>query len=226
MYYSVVIPAYNARETLADALASVMAQTAAPSEIIVVDDGSTDNSGQIAAGFGPLVKIIKQDNQGCGAATSTGMRAAASDIIATLDADDIWLAEKMERQLAELASGPNISLVFCRQRQFHHGRPDDGRGEERAGLNRSSMVCRRAVFETIGDIIDPPGNRGDLVDWLARAREAEFVFAELPEVLALRRIIRGSLSFGRDPARDRGYLLVAHRAMMRRRLSASEPDAS
>ncbi len=217
MSYSVVIPAYNAERTLSEALESVLLQRPAPAEIIVVDDGSTDGTAGIARSFGPSVTLISQENLGCGAATTAGLRAARERIIATLDADDIWLPEKMQRQLAALEEDPSVSVAFSKQRQFSHGFPDDGTGEVRSGLTRTSMVLRREVFEAIGAIIDPPGNRGDMIDWLARAREAGFRFVELQEVLALRRLIPGSLSFGRDPARDRGYLEVAYRAMRRRR---------
>ena len=78
------------------------------------------------------------------------------------------------------------------------------------------MMIRREVAETVGSIVDPPGGRGEMIDWIARAREAGLTLDMLDEALALRRIRPGSLSYGRDPARDRGYLQVARLAMQRR----------
>lgn len=219
MKYDVVIPAFNASETIKEALNSVLSQTLKPVSVIVVNDGSTDDTAALAAAFSPLVTVLEQANQGPGKATSLGMRACTSALIALLDADDIWLPEKMARQIAALTERPDVSLVFSQQRQFHHEDPNRSNGEVRAGLNRSSMLAWRGVFDDIGDIIDPPGNRGDMIDWLARAREAGYGLHVLDEVLCLRRIMPGSLSFGRDREKDRGYLAIAYRAMRRRKLN-------
>ena len=219
--YSVVIPAYNASETLAEALDSVLCQSVKPAEIIVVDDGSSDDTAAIAAGFGRRVQVVSQDNSGPGKATSNGFHHASSPLIATLDADDIWLENKLELQLEILTRQQEISLVFCKQRQFRHGRGDDGTGEVRPGLNRSGILVRRQVFDAVGDFRDQHGNIGDCIDWVARARDAGFQFAEIDQVLALRRIIKGSLSHRLNRDKNRGYLKVAHRAMLRRRQAAS-----
>lgn len=215
--YSVVIPAFNAERTLAATLASVLAQTVAPAEVLVVDDGSTDGTAELAAHFSPLIRVLRQPNTGPGAATSLGVRQAASPIVALVDADDLWLPDKMRRQLEVLASDEPVAAVGCSMRQFYHAVPDDGTGEVRPGLNRSNIVFRRSVFLSVGDIIDPPGNRGDMIDWLARLRSAGHPVVELDAVLALRRILPGSLSHGRAPERDIGYLKVAHLALLRQR---------
>ena len=217
MQYSVVIPAYNAAHTIVESLESVLNQTVTPAQIVVVDDGSSDDTVAVARALSPLITVISQDNQGCGKASSVGISHSTQRLVATLDADDIWLPTKMEKQIVAMRANAEISLIFTKQRQFLHGEPDRGSGEVRDGLNRSSIVFYRTLFDEIGDIIDPPGNRGDLVDWLARAREAGHKFQVLDEVLSLRRIIPGSLSYGRDRSKDRGYLDVARRAMQRRK---------
>ncbi len=222
MSYGVVIPAHNAAGTIGETLRSVLAQSVAPAEILVVDDGSDDATAEIAADSSGIVRVFRQENTGPGLATSRGIAEARSPIIATVDADDIWLPEKMERQLAALSKAPPRSLVFARHRQFSHGSQDFTAGEERPGMTRSDLVFRKEVFGQIGDIIDPVGNRGDMVDWLARAREAGCPFIVLDEVLVLRRILPGSLSYGKDRERDRGYLAVAHRALERRRQRMKE----
>lgn len=216
MSYSVAIAAYNAAETIADTLHSVLAQTVPPAEIIVVDDGSTDDTVAIARRVSDIITVLTQPNAGCGSASTRAIRATNCDIVATVDADDLWQPHKMERQVALLQVSAARTLVFAMHRQFRHGSTDMTSGEVRSGLTRSDLVVRRAVFDEVGAIIDPPGGRGDMIDWLARAREIGCVFKTVDEVLVMRRIIPGSLSYGRDTAKDLGYLAVAHRAMKRR----------
>jgi len=79
------------------------------------------------------------------------------------------------------------------------------------------LTIRREVFLSVGDIVDPKGNRGDFVDWMARFREAGHREHEINEVQALRRIIPGSMSYERDITKDKGYLEVAHRSILRAR---------
>lgn len=105
---SVVIPAYNAAPYLPRCLASISAQTLPPCEVIVVDDGSTDNTAQVAEALG--AKVIRQPNGGISVARNHGIRQAAGDWIALLDADDSWEPEKLARQAA--AVGPDTVLVY------------------------------------------------------------------------------------------------------------------
>jgi len=93
---SVVIPSYNRRHTLERALRSVIEQTSAVDEIILVDDGSTDDSAAMTAQLFPDVKLIRQSNRGVSAARNSGIRAARHDWIALLDSDDSWLAHKIQ----------------------------------------------------------------------------------------------------------------------------------
>jgi glycosyltransferase involved in cell wall biosynthesis len=218
MTYSVVIPAYNAARTIAETLCSVVAQSLAPAEIIVVDDGSTDETEAALLQSGIPVRYVRQDNAGPGSATTRGFALATAPLIASVDADDLWLPEKIERQFRRLEEMPQLAAVFTLWRTFRHGEPDDGNGTVGPGWSRTTMLVRRDVALAVGPVIDPPGNRGDMVDWLGRAREDGHQLGMIDEVLALRRILPGSMSYGRDPARDRGYLEVARMAMLRRKL--------
>ncbi|MEP6908240.1 MAG: glycosyltransferase, partial [Pseudoxanthomonas sp.] len=109
---SVVIPAYNAQATLGAAVRSALQQSVPPREVIVVDDGSKDDTAAVALAFGPKVRLIQQANGGPGAARNTGIRAAASGWIGFLDADDIWLHKKLERQLT-FDRDPRIGIIAC-----------------------------------------------------------------------------------------------------------------
>jgi glycosyltransferase involved in cell wall biosynthesis len=97
---SVVIPCFNAAPFLADTLNSVLKQTYEPCEIIVIDDGSTDNSAEIARSFGPRVQVVQQTNQGESVARNRGLDLAKGSWIAFLDADDLWEPTKLAEQVA------------------------------------------------------------------------------------------------------------------------------
>ena len=108
MTITVVIPAYNSEKYIARAIDSVLTQTHKPDEIIVVDDGSTDNTSEIARKYEPSVKLIQQQNAGASVARNTGIEAATSEWIAFLDADDEWLPEKLKLQTEHLKRNPHL----------------------------------------------------------------------------------------------------------------------
>jgi len=105
---SVVIPAFNAADHLARAVDSVLAQTRRPDEIIVVDDGSTDQTPAIAQRYGSAIRYLRQEHAGVSVARNTGIMAAQGDWIAFLDADDEWLPENLEYQIALLERNPQL----------------------------------------------------------------------------------------------------------------------
>ncbi|MEN8875027.1 MAG: glycosyltransferase family A protein, partial [Pacificibacter sp.] len=114
MKYSVAIAAHNARRTLGETLTSVLSQTIKPAEVVVVDDGSSDETAQIARAASSIVRVIEQDNKGSGAAFSRAIRATRCDIVATVDSDDLWLPQKMEKQLQILKNSGPRSFVFAK----------------------------------------------------------------------------------------------------------------
>jgi glycosyltransferase involved in cell wall biosynthesis len=175
--------------------------------------------------FTPRLHLVRQANAGPGAATSRGVQLASSPWIAMSDADDVWLPGKMERQLRFLDEHFDVALVCASMRQFRHGEPDDGNGEVRVGPTRSTIVVKREVFLDVGDVIDPPGRCGEMVDWLARFRYRGHRMAAIDEVLALRRVIAGSLSQRRSERHGQGFLAVAHAAMLRQRSARTQPPA-
>jgi glycosyltransferase involved in cell wall biosynthesis len=124
---SVVIPAYNAARFLPRCLESVYAQTLKPAEVIVVDDGSTDNTAPLATELG--AKLVSRPNGGLSAARNSGIQAASSEWIALLDADDMWSPEKLERQAARIR--PDTVLVYTGIRVFD----DHGIREERPAVD-------------------------------------------------------------------------------------------
>jgi len=200
--YAVVIPAFNAARTLRDAISSLLDQTVRPASIVVVDDGSTDESAAIATDFGTVVTLIRQANQGPAAATDAGIAASDAPIIAGLDADDIWFPDKAERQLARLAEDPDIDALFCKAASFRHGDRPERDGPARDMWNRSAMMIRRPAASRIGPVAEESGERflGEMIPWLDRGRRLGLRLELIPEVLVGRRIIPGSLTYQQSAA--------------------------
>ena len=109
---SVVIPTYNYGRYIVEAIESVLNQTFPDREVIVVDDGSTDDTGELIGRFGDRVRYIYQRNLGPSAARNTGIRAARGEYVGFLDSDDLWLPEKLALQVAVLDSCQAVGLVY------------------------------------------------------------------------------------------------------------------
>lgn len=215
--YSVVIPAWNAAPTVVETLRSVAAQTHAPAEIILADDGSTDDTVDVANGAGIALTILRLGHAGPGAATSAGIAAATTGYVATLDSDDLWLPDKMERQIAYMSERPALMASFGYTQAFRDT-PDNGLGRPVPAWARSTMVIRTELLQLVGPVVDLPAKVGDMIDWLARVRELGHPVDLLPDVLAYRRIRSGSLSHDSNLDRNKGYVAAARNALMRRAL--------
>jgi glycosyltransferase involved in cell wall biosynthesis len=109
---SVIIPAYNCARTVAETLDSALAQDHPDTEIIVVNDGSTDDTLSVLRRFGERIRVIDQKNAGPPAARNTGLQAASGDFIAFLDADDVWVQGKLSAQVRHLQRNPDVGTVF------------------------------------------------------------------------------------------------------------------
>lgn len=109
---AVIIPTYNRADMLPETLDSLLTQTRVPDEIIVVDDGSTDNTPELLAHYSAPITVIRQDNQGRSAARNNGVRASTSDLIAFLDSDDTLVPESIERRAAFFAAHPAVDVLY------------------------------------------------------------------------------------------------------------------
>jgi glycosyltransferase involved in cell wall biosynthesis len=201
---SVVIPAYNAEETLDETLRSVCAQTHANLEIIVVDDGSTDATlalAQCHAATDPRIQVLHQPNGGVAAARNAGWQRARSAFIAFIDADDLWAPTKIERQLRALqAAGPRAGLAYAWTVQIDTngvaGRSYGGvhhEGDVLSIILRTNFICcgsnvlvrREALIDAQGfsSRLRAAGFEG-CEDWLLTCRIAEtYLFVSVPEFL-------------------------------------------
>lgn len=220
---SVIIPVYNGERFLSEALESVAWQTLPPLEMIVVDDGSTDCSAQVARCF-PGVTYIRQENQGVSAARNVGVGAAHGSLIAFLDHDDIWAPDKLGVQVAALAAAPAAGYASCRLRAFVEGGgsvPSWYRAEaldrEAPGRLPSCLCVRREVFDAVGAFNEAFRVAED-IEWLGRAADAGIASVLVPEVLVLRRIHDTNLSG--QVAANHQAMLDGLRASVRRRRAA------
>jgi glycosyltransferase involved in cell wall biosynthesis len=110
---SVVIPVYNGEAFIANAIDSVLQQTVKPIEIIVVNDGSRDGTAEKLAAFGDRIKLISIPNGGVSNARNTGLKACSGELVAFLDADDVWYEDKLERQVEVFERHPDVGFCCC-----------------------------------------------------------------------------------------------------------------
>ncbi len=218
---STIIPAYNAVDFIAAAIESVLAQSRPPAEILVIDDGSTDTTAVVARRF-PTVTVHSQQNAGQGAARNRGAELAQGNFLTFLDADDLWTADKLERQLSAMAADPQLQAVFGLADEFQHAAGDDDRpsaprtiaGPRPAHLP-GAMLIRRTAFHSIGPY------RTDLtvaevVDWYGRALHSGLKLETLDHVVLLRRIHSNNLGVRKRDARS-DYLKAVKAVLDRRR---------
>lgn len=151
---SVLIPTYNCGRFLSQAIESVLSQSYTDYEIIVVDDGSTDNTAQVAALY-PQIKYIHRDHSGVSATRNAAIEAASGEIIVFLDADDMWTKNKLELQVDYLDKNPDCMLVFTKAENFYEGSIEHGSRQQElynSSLERCIITCaiRHIVFEKYG----------------------------------------------------------------------------
>ncbi|HYC00512.1 MAG TPA: glycosyltransferase family A protein [Candidatus Limnocylindrales bacterium] len=230
-HVSCIIPAFNAERYLAAALDSALAQTRPPDQIVVVDDGSTDATAAVAAGYGARVVLLRQANAGPAAARNRGIAASAGDVLAFLDADDTWEPRKLELQLERLQQRPDLDYCVTMLRNFVSEELEDRRVrdprllEPIAGFSLTTLVVRRGAMERIGTFNEKLEHSDD-TDWVLRASEAGAVHELLPHVLARRRLHDGNRSqhFGSQSRSE--YLHLVKAALDRRRRGAGAGGSS
>jgi glycosyltransferase involved in cell wall biosynthesis len=145
---TVVVPLYQTEAYIASALASVLAQTYRDLEVVVVDDGSRDRGPEIARSTGdPRVRVLTQSNRGLAGARNTGIREARGELIALLDADDLWEPDKLARHVAQLDADPTIDVSFSSSRLIDENGADLGLTQSPLGgrLEDVDFFCRNPV---------------------------------------------------------------------------------
>lgn len=213
----VIVPAFNAARTLPFALESVCAQTFEDWRILLVDDGSTDDTAQVVAPFldrlGPKILYLKQQNRGLPAARNTAIRASGAEFLALLDADDAWLPCRLEESLKALRARPQAGLAYggvtCIDSDGLHGKTfvgNRGRCEGRVApsiyMRKIDLPCptitfRRKCVDEVGLFDETMRATEDRDLWLRIALRYEVAF--VPKVIAYYRVSPGSMTT--DPER-------------------------
>jgi len=160
---AVIIPTYNRIETLSRAIGSVLAQTRPVDELIIVDDGSTDGTSAWLREHHPNIKLIEQVNAGVSAARNRGIKSSSCDWIAPLDSDDEWLPQKLENQLARLASEPDHKIIHSDEIWIRNGvRVNQMKKHTKKGgwifqdclplcaISPSAVMIHQSIFDDVG----------------------------------------------------------------------------
>jgi glycosyltransferase involved in cell wall biosynthesis len=223
---SVVVAVRDGERYLAEALDDAFRQTLAPLEVIVVDDGSRDRTVDVAREFPVL--LLRSEARGASAARNTGLKRARGDVIASLDHDDRWEPDKLEKQVAHLPPGP-LAYVLCQLAVFLEPgttRPgwvrDEYLTEGFPATGASSLLAWRTTFERVGGY-DTTLDFGEDADWLLRANHLGASRGFVDEILVRYRIHDANSSH--RPDTDQAVLRVLRRAIARRRASTEEEAA-
>lgn len=202
-FISVIVPVYNGEKYLAEALESIRRQDYEPLEVVVVDDGSTDRTGEIARGFDLNLRYTRQPNRGPSAARNRGLEMARGEIVAFQDADDLWPEGKLALQLQKLMDDPSLEIVLGRVQRIKLAGVADGEevfedfSEPHIAFNLGSALYRKSVFDRVG-LFDVTMRYSEDVEWLMRARERGVRMIVLKQVTLLYRLHGQNMTHGRD----------------------------
>ena len=199
---TVVIPTYNSARFLPAALASVFEQDPAPGEVLVVDDGSTDETRALLARE-PRVTVLVQAHGGVAQARNAGIGAARGDIVAFLDSDDLWPQGRLAAALRVFEARPEVQLLLGREMLF---------------AEPGAAVARREAFDRVG-LFDPSYESGEDTEWLLRARQAGVTIERMPDVVVRKRLHGGNLSVETFHRRKETIARIARESIRRRKES-------
>jgi len=223
MKVSVIIPVRDSASYIASAIESVLGQTEPPAELLVVDDGSVDGTAGIVSEFsGRGVRLIQQPPEGAASARNHGVKLARHELLAFLDADDLWISTKLEQQSAELRSDATLDMVFGYVRHFISSDVEPAaRGRLRCpeeilpGRHTGTMLIRRDSFEKVG-LFETHWAIGEFLVWYGRAQLLGLREKMLPAMLLKRRL--HSTNQGILKRSERGeYVRVMKKILERRR---------
>jgi glycosyltransferase involved in cell wall biosynthesis len=222
---SVVIPVWNGERFLAEAVESVLKQTYAPHEVIIVDDGSTDGSAKVAKRFGALVRYFFQGKKGAATARNYGVELSGGNFIAFLDADDFWAKDKLALQMKSFVDHPESDIVLGQVRQFYSCASGVVLKEEPEiipGYVPGTMLIKRASFFRAGKF-STQWQVGEFIDWYLRAEEIGLKSFFVPSVVLMRRIHDDNMGI-RERASRSDYVKIVKASLDRRRKGAAEKE--
>lgn len=190
---SVIIPVFNGENYLVEAVASVRAAAIGPQEIIIVDDGSTDNTPQIIRSLSGVV-AIRQDNGGPAKAINQGLNAAQGTFVTFISADDVWRGDKLAKQQSALESAGSRGLIFGHMQHFVSPEIDHETaaklhcpGDPMPAFSAGTLLAHRSIFAEVGPL-DESFRVGEFMDWFGRAKDMQCPIQMLVDVVSMRRV--------------------------------------
>lgn len=218
---SVIIPAYNCARFLPEAVETVHRQSYKPLEIIILDDGSTDHTAAVARSFGKDVRYARQTNQGPAAARNAALTMTRGEIIAFLDADDLWPEGRLDLLLRCLTAKTQLQAVLGQVQCLALQPFQDGErrfmpwGRPQACLSLGAALIRTVAFRQIGPL-DPSLGYSEDMDWFLRAREQGLQMLVVDQPVLYYRQHDSNLTRAKTP-RDLLIVEVLKRSLDRRR---------
>ena len=217
---SIIMPVYNGEKYIAQAIESVFKDVYRPIEVIVVDDGSSDNTAQIIDQFKD-VSYIYQDNGGVASARNKGIAVSRGEIIAFMDCDDIWQPNRLTATVNYFHQHPETGYAQGKQMMFLEPGCNVPPWVEPAWLvepqdvsSTAALTARRITFDRVG-LFNEEYTSGEDTEWLVRASEAGIPMARLPEVVLHRRIHGGNLSTKMLLKRKANLMRIARESIRR-----------
>lgn len=217
---SVIVTVYNGENYLCQALESVIGQNYKNTEVIIVDDGSTDNTAELAKAYSKNLNVhyVYQENGGHAAALNRGVSMASGEFLSFIDHDDLWEHAKLDIQLKAFADDFELDVVFSHQKSFAENKAAGSLTFERGiipGYMPGSMLIRTNVFFKIG-LFDTTIRKGYFFPWFDLLRISAVKQIMLPDLLYHRRVHGGNLSICSDSKDYKDYFL-AIRSLRRQR---------
>lgn len=217
---SVIIPVYNGERYLGEAIESVLAQDHQPIEVIVVDDGSTDNTEAIAKRYGSDIIYARQQKRGPATARNKGLEMSHGEFIGFLDADDLWSEHNLSLHLVRLVEDPSLEIVLGLSQVM---RLQDG--DDKATFKKwhdpillflfGAAVVRRSVFKKVG-CFDETLHHNEDTDWFMRVREMGISIAIIQEVSLFYRRHESNMTHD-SVTRNRYFIKALKKSIDRRR---------
>lgn len=204
---SVIIPIYNGSKYIEETLQSIAEQTYPAIEVVIIDDGSTDNTAEIVKKHD--VTYVYQENKGVSAALNLGVEVAKGDYIASIDADDLWDKNKSTKQMELFQADADLDIAFCHLEQFICPKvdptemklyiPENVKVLE--GYSSITMLAKSSVFQRVG-LFNTAFSFGDFVEWYSRAKDAGIKSIMHPDIMAYRRIHKSNVGHNTTDARQ------------------------
>jgi glycosyltransferase involved in cell wall biosynthesis len=227
---SIIIPVFNGERYLSETIDSVLNQSYRPIDVVILDDGSTDNSADIAKRYLPSIKYYYQPNGGIASALNQGISRSEGEYLSFLDADDLWLPDKLALQIKALETDPTIDMVFGHMRQFFSPDLEDTMKANIVLIDgimpsyfKGTMLIRRESFFRAG-LFDTRWHLGDFIDWYLKSLEKGLKSFMMPDFFMERRIHNSNMGITQRRFQS-DYLRILKASLDRRRQQSPKDNS-